>query len=610
VALAVHPVELVANDPAQLQMEADVRRMLRRANDVLRLAAFPLAQSLCEISGISNAQQALRHVVETAFRGVWPETRLRDLLLTADLEGRIFRGEAAAQLQVSTRHLQRRRAKAVSILALHIRKLLGPDDVETIDETRRAPADALEMIAELVSDIEPAVAARILRLGGPQSAEKANALVLRGRVDAGADPETAGAEFGQRAFSPLLTILQAQSKQMNGKQGEADQGLWPLFTRAARDTTESSEVQFELEWLAFLRARHRGCVRQMQRVVTNLSRIAQETPAWISRSLLAQAEARIRRGRLQDAIILLDQVERRGFRRLALRQLASSSVLRAEIALQHGDDAAAERLAAGADAILRGRHSDAYRAQATLARASLRLRKPWPCGDEVGSLSATAWDRVAIDIEAARHYNVDGQVDFARQCARESYRIASNLNYLGLAARAAATIGSTFDERSRRRRDWYLRALSHLLSTGDRSVGCDLFGSENDAAPFVPFDEGISEVLYRALTRAIPQLSGSSSAQVAAARDFLRRLSEYALGLTPFTDELAQSMDVAAHRSGPFAQYLTYFLDDATDILECAFAAIVSIRKRAGMDQRLTHVLRGFAGAVEPDKDVRRFIVG
>jgi hypothetical protein len=36
----------------------------------------------------------------------------------------------------------------------------------------------------------------------------------------------------------------------------------------------------------------------------------------------------------------------------------------------------------------------------------------------------------------------------------------------------------------------------------------------------------------------------------------------------------------------------------------------VSIRKRAGMDQRLTHVLRGFAGAVEPDKDVRRFIVG
>jgi hypothetical protein len=593
-------------------MEADVRRMLKRANDPLRLAAFPLVQSLCDLTGIPSAKKALGNVIETAFRDVWPETRLRDLLLTADLEGRVFRNQAAQQLQVSTRHLQRRRAKAVSILALHIRKLIGESHARAVDEDR-APADPLETIAELLSDIEPAVAARILRLGGPQSAERANLLAIRASVDAGNETEAAIADARQHAFSPLFATFRAQSKTINGKEGEARQELWPIFTRAARDSTDSAEVAFELEWLAFLRARYHGLVPQVTRVAANLNRLAQDRPAWASRSLLAQAEARVRSGRLQDALALLDRAERDGLRKLALRQLASASVLRAEIGLQRGDDAAAERLAAGAYAILRNRHCDAYRSQATLSRAALRLQKRWVCEDELENLSPTAWDRIFIDIERARHLTVEGAIDRARDWARDSYATASALTYHGLAARAAATIAATFGGKSRQRRHWCGRALSHLLTTRDRSMGCDLFvpdAERNEVGLYPGFDDAISGVLYEALESAIPPLRRSPEAEAAPARIFLRHMSGFVLGLTVSDDRFTRSLETIANDAHAFTQYMAHFLEDAADVLETAFAAIAGARGRSGTDQRLAHALRSFAGAVQPRDDVRRFLVG
>ncbi len=588
-----------------------MRRMLRRANDPLRLAAFPLVQSLCELTGTPSAQKALGKVIETAFRDVWPETRLRDLLLTADPEGRVFRDQTARQLQVSTRHLQRRRAKAVSILALHIRNLISESDARAVED--RALADPLETIAELVSDIEPALAARILRLGGPQSAERANLLAIRASVDAGHETESTIADARQHAFSPLFATFRAQSKTINGKEREAQQELWPIFTRAARDSTDSTEVQFELEWLAFLRARYRGIVPQMTRVASNINRLAQTRPAWVSRSLLAQAEARLRSGRLQDALVLLDRAERHGLRRLALRQLASASVLRAEIALQRGDDAAAERLASGAYAILQERHCDAYRSQTTLSRAALRLQKPWACEGDLENLSPTAWDRVFIDIERARHLIVEGAIDRARDWARDSYVIASTLAYHGLAARAAATIGATFSGKSRQRRHWCVRALSHLLITRDRSMGCDLFLPEAEgsvAGLFPGFDEAIPGVLYEALESAIPPLRRTLQVEAASARIFLRQLSAFVLGVTVSDDRLIRSIETIGSDAVAFTQYVAHFLEDAADVLETAFAAIAGARGRSGTDQRLAHALRSFAGAVQPRDDVRRFLVG
>ena len=72
--------------PMQLRMEADVRRLLRRASNPYQLAALPLAQALCEATGILNAQAALQHVIESAFHESPQEARFRDLLLSSEAE--------------------------------------------------------------------------------------------------------------------------------------------------------------------------------------------------------------------------------------------------------------------------------------------------------------------------------------------------------------------------------------------------------------------------------------------------------------------------------------------------------------------------------------------
>jgi len=231
-------------------MEAEVRRLLRRAYDPFRLGAFPLAQALCEVTGIANPEAALRHVIDKAFQEDWQEERLRHLLLPPDKGSDGTRREAAQRLQISTRHIQRRRAKAVSILALHIRKLVGAPPSTAAGDRERDP-DPLETIAEIVSDIEPDTAANIFRLGNPQSAARANLIAMRACVDAGAEVATAGAQSEPSNFSPLVAILRAQSKELGGKPDEAARELLPLFTRAARDRATDPEARFELEWLSF-----------------------------------------------------------------------------------------------------------------------------------------------------------------------------------------------------------------------------------------------------------------------------------------------------------------------------------------------------------------------
>ena len=86
-----------------------------------------------------------------------------------------------------------------------------------------------------------------------------------------------------QASRSLLAVLQAQSKQINGKEQEAKEALRPVLLDRDRDLAYDSEALFELEWLTFLRGRHRGDAAEMQRTATSLLRIAQD------RSVLALA---------------------------------------------------------------------------------------------------------------------------------------------------------------------------------------------------------------------------------------------------------------------------------------------------------------------------------
>jgi hypothetical protein len=424
------------------------------------------------------------------------------------------------------------------------------------------PLDPLDAIAELVSNIEPVMASRIFRLGGPRSVANARVLAIRERTKKGADFDEIEA-FDRHVDRSLVAVLRAQSHLISGKDGPAEGAVWPSFARVAPGTGDPADVPFELEWLAFLRARQRGDAHQMDRVARNVKRLAGDRPPWALRALLADAEAKIRRGHLQEAACMLDAADRQGFRTFALTELACSSALRSEIAFQRGDDAAAERLATGAYFVLRARHFGAYQCQASGARSRLRLGESWTCPEDIGDLSLPAWDRVALNVEVARHLLAAGDVRRSRGCAIDAFQIATDRKYNGLAARAAATIGATYGPTTQRRQAWRFRALTHLVVTRDLSIGRDLFALEQRESP--PTFRGGPEceligIIYSGLTTAIPMLCAESQAEGQASRAFLCELIAPALRHARECDRLESAIAALETSAPSFAQYFVHFL--------------------------------------------------
>jgi hypothetical protein len=595
--------------PDQAHMEALVRRLLRRTGDSYRLASLPLVQALCRATGISNAQLAVRHVIEAAFRNAPHEAELRDLILASDIDAHLTRTESAARLRVSRRHLQRYRAQAVSILATHVRELIGP--IALITSEGEQLGDPLDMLAEMISKIEPGMAATLSRFGSPRMAAIADVLDIRSRVEAGREIDDAPA-LPPGLSRPLFAVFRAQSKQINGKGIEAREALRPVLTGDHRGLVWDAEARFELEWLTFLRARHRGDAHEAWCSASNLRRIAQDRAAWRSRALLAQTESEIRLGRTWEARAILREAERLNLLTSAISQLTSAGALRAEIAFCNGEDELSDRLASGAYVVLRGRHYDAYRCLVTIARARFRLGKRWNAGDNVSELGPCAWDRLNVTIEHARHLTADGLTGPARDCATQAFSACLSLGYRGLASRAAATIGATFTERSGARRAWYLRALSLLIATRDQFNACDLFARTNAQADKLPlgcFDEDVADALYCGLLDSIPHLRTDSERDGRAARDYLMQLGRYVLGLEELPTSLNDAAEAVAARANAFASFVLRFLDDFAAIVRPVFEATVDFRHRTGVASRLNAAIVEF-GRRARAHDHQQYMVG
>jgi hypothetical protein len=607
-AMSVFPAFDASGEQLRPRLEAEVRRLLRCANNAFLLAANPLAQALCEATDSQNAQSALRRVIENAFQEGFKETQMRNMLL-ASLEQSPARSTNGESLRVSKRHWQRRRAEAVAILATHVQRVIGTVS-SFADENESAPSDPLETIAELLSNIEPATASNLLKLGGRQSAANATMLALRERLETGAD--ISGADSADRQLStPLVAILRAQSKEITGKDPEPAGQLWPLIAQLARGSSDISEIRFELEWLSFLRARHGGDAWQIHRIARSLQRLSNDRSSWSVRALLAQAEAKICAGRLEEASVLLDAAGRRCIRNFAVADLAHGSALRGEVALQRADDAAAERLASGAYLVLNDRHFNAYRCQTIVARARLRLAEPWERPRNIGALTESSFDRLAINIEAARHLLAGGDGRSSRACASAAFELAAKREYNGLAARAAATLGASFGDLTEKKRTWYLRALSYLLKTRDHSVACDLFALETGgiARLFSSAPEPLVDIIYEGLANAMPQLRSELSERPAVCR-FLKELIESVLWGRRAGEDLEKAIDVLSMDAAVFSQQLVYFLDNASDILHTVCQALVSAGDRARVEYRLDAALRRVPSATQADDRPRKFMVG
>lgn len=586
-------------------MEATVRRLLRRSLDSYRLAAFPLAQALCQATGIANAQLALRHVVEAAFKDTPHESQLRDIVLQSDLDADLSRTESAARWQVSRRHFQRYHAQAVSILTAHIRELVKPMAHAALEG--EGLSDPLDILSTMLAPFEPAAAARLAGLGSPEFATGAFVLSVRARVEAGHEIVDLPDEMRLGRSRSLLAVLHAQSKQLNGKEVEAKGALRSMLTDRDRDLAYDAEALFELEWLAFLRARHRCDTPDMARSANNLRRISHDRFNWRSRAFLAEAETLIRFGKITEATKLLDDAERLSLQTHAIGLLASTTALRAESALAIGDDTLAERLAQGAYLVLRGRHYDSFGCLATIARVRLRLRKPWTLPDDA-AIGLVAWDRVRLIVENTRHLFARGLHENAGWQAREAFETSIRSGFRGLAARAAATLGALAPQHTQARRDWLLKALTHHLGTRDRFAAGDLF-FEIEELGSQSFHDDASAAIYAALVAAIPQLGIDPYDSKDAAIDYLKHLERYVLASGDPPAEFEEAQDRCAAESRSFAQFLLRFQSEASDILCAAFIALSMNRDDRTIEGRLQTALDAFALRVRPVA-MRQFLVG
>lgn len=598
-----------ASTDLQLQLEAEIRRLLRRAHNPFLVAANPLAQAICLSTGIDNPVDALRHAIEAAFRPTFQEMRLQKMLLAA-LEQENSLSQIRESLPVSKRHLHRRRAKAVTILAEHLRRTIsGPPD--SVPQSNGHAADPLATLAGLISHIEPALASNLLGLGGHQIPAEAKILSILERVHKGADISQ---EAGVERFigSSLFAIFAAQAAEIGGVCRTPEGRLWAALTHSEREPVNSAELRFELEWLSLIRARHRGDVRQMACVTRNLRRLAKDRGGWTLRSLLADAEASIRGANADAAIALLDDAVRLGARDFAVIELALASALRAELALRRNEDGSAERFASGAYLVLRGRHAAAYRCQSVLARAQIRLGRRWNAPPGAGTLAREAWDRVSLTIESARHHLVNGDAERTRVIAAEAFDICEAQAYGGLAARAAATIAATYDD-TECKRGWAFRALRHLLPTRDRLNSCDLFVLERIAPQRqlqLSEDPGFCEILYEGLAQLIPALCVTTALERRAVDRFLRAFNAAILESSTIVSPWCDEVRALTRAPGSFAQNFVRFAGDVAEILHPIFQAVAEPEDRPRVEYRLAMGLAEIASASSAAGDARTFLIG
>jgi hypothetical protein len=576
---------------AQRNMEARVRSLLRRVNDPSCLARLPLAQALCEATNRSDAQEALRRVVEGAFRGASRQDELKQLLLMADFDGRLSRSQVAERLHQSRRNFHRHHARAVSILAKHVDDILKATC--TVEYAAGAESDASEdplvTLATLVSNVDPPKGAQLFGLCGTRFAQKSEILNVRASAACGREvPVHAGVPSEAAAPPRLLAIFNAQAMVLSGRSKESSETLVPALYDDGAGALEP-ELRFELGWLTFLRARHSGRTRDMEIAAKELRRCAHDRAAWACRALLAQAEACLARGKVDDAIELLDDAERRAKRVQAVQELAASGLLRADVALQRGDFEKARRYATGTYTVLMDHHVDAFRCLVTLSRACIGLERPWSLKrSDTEALAPASWDRIALETEWARHLNAEGATGSAHILASRAYETAVTQSYEGLASRAAAAVADVLRPNPAEAYRWRLISLQHLLNTGNVAAACDLFSDARRITAHPGFlDRDLPHLIFGALVTNLPQASAAEPMQAAIVHTFLSQLCRRILNDNGPSETFGRSLSTLVRSAPAFATTMSRFTTEATDVVRPMCVALACRSNRASSERRM-----------------------
>jgi hypothetical protein len=561
-------------------IERLLRWLFRRVATPAKIASDPFARSICRATGVANPANALRGIVFTALRGHDPiESRQRDVLLALSFEGRDV-STVAERLHFSRRHVLRVKSEAIAAVAGHVRALLasGPEE---LSEAPQMSGDPFEDLAEMVSKAEPKVAASISRLGEFATSARSQLLALRAKVDHGVELDaSAYAEFAKVPEALVSACIEFSLESGGADPISIDREAALL----AGPNQFDDATKFEIEHLAFVRARQCDRPLEMRAVAYNLARLAAVGSSAAGKALLCRADASLRLGDIAEARALLEQSGRLTFHRNDVQLFAATMILNAKIALFEGDAARAEDLAVAAYIVLQG-HRDAYGCQMLIAEARLALGRAWAPPDEAAALRPNAWSRIAMDVEHARTMLRDGDVSGAEHMAGSARSRAVSLEYAGLATLAAATLAACAaargDDAGARR--WDVDTLAGLLETNDFLLAARVC---RDRPLVAGVREELAEVVRRRLCVSIPQMLADDARQQGAFEFFVTELLDVLADRSRPLSALDEALERVCETESAFAYFGSRTADDVERVASLTAIALADRREWAGRNVR------------------------
>ena len=366
---------------------------------------------------------------------------------------------------------------------------------------------------------------------------------------------------------------------------------------------------FEIESVAFARAKQRGFARETVAVAANLERLACTMESRGPEAATYRAEAELGLDNAAEAISLLDRAKQAAYGNGDLVQLARISIVRAKAAYLSRDYRRAYRFAGQAYDVLRGRDASAREALVVWARARRASENAFAFPQDATRWAPSACSRVALGIELARHL-LSSDRDTAERLAGAAFFAAELHGYEGMAARAAATLGAcrvATDEAGGA--EWFSVALSRLLRTGDFSLAHDLFAFDRLRAETTIFErlqERLGDALAARLCVIVPQTSGDTRKQRAAVCDLVKAVVNVVS-----SDAMVDSLDppIAAVNAAncALAHYAARVCEFA-ESLELALGALAYFERREVIARRARAATAYVARTLVPGKP-RNFMV-
>jgi len=309
-------------------------------------------------------------------------------------------------------------------------------------------------------------------------------------------------------------------------------------------TTPAPDACFEREAAAFVAARERCDVLEMRSIAGSMIRLAR-TLAQHGRGLACRADANVRLGRCDEAR-----------QRMEMIPPLASALIAAKLALLSGDWELAEMQAQAAARQLERSDLARYHCETVLSAARLQRAAQWSPPIQAQSLPERSWERMAMDVERARHCLQARQTGHAEDLAGSALERADRCEYRDLGARAAAVLHATAVLRGRANlaREWRAQAVLRLLPTQDRVAATGLFLPAPNGER-IGVDALLCAALYERLCIVVPQMHGENLRQRAAVCSFLTALLDWSFSGSAAVPRLGTLASLVSGSDSAFAHY-------------------------------------------------------